>query len=140
VVCLSVIVCGLFERDSIWSVWVFEWERVCAGFLLLAYTCISAGDSFIKRGYWYPINRFNPPQLCTCPKPGPGFQTSYVILVFCVRDDCFVNIGRIVDHHCLNFPFINVFRLAKSCISQSLHRRNWMFDELLSYFRKQVRH
>jgi hypothetical protein len=64
--------------------------------------------------------------LCTCSKPGPGFPMSYVVVFFRVqwvkvRGDnslcwywwncwpslfnlsCFVDIGGIVYHHCLNF-------------------------------------
>ena len=44
------------------------------------------------------------------PKPGPRFSPSYVLVFLClillefiVR---FVDIGGIVDHHCLNFLFI----------------------------------
>jgi hypothetical protein len=55
-----------------------------------------------------PINWFNP----ACPKPGPGFPTSYVVFFMfnelrevIVR---FVNNGEIVDHHCLNFLSVMV--------------------------------
>lgn len=32
--------------------------------------------------YWDPINRFNPVYFCSCPKSGPEFSTSYVIVIF----------------------------------------------------------
>jgi hypothetical protein len=53
----------------------------------------------------YPINRFNPPHLCACPKLGPEFSTLYCMVFFysfvwggwyslCVV----VNIGEIFYH------------------------------------------
>ena len=62
-----------------------------------------------------PIKWYNPPTICTCHKPGPGFLTSYIIVTSLffmfnvLRSEvnaCFVDIGGIVDHHCLNFLFI----------------------------------
>ena len=33
-----------------------------------------------------PINRFNPATFRACPKPGPGFPTSYIVVtIFCVH-------------------------------------------------------
>ena len=96
-----------------------------------------------------PINRFTTSTKCACPKPGPGFQTSYVvggflcsareserclivllilvelltITVFCLFCwylwnywpslfiVCFVNIGGIVDHHCLLFVLLILVEL-----------------------------
>jgi hypothetical protein len=52
------------------------------------------------------------PLFCACPKSGHGFATSYVmvVLVFSeLRGEVivrFVDIGGIVDHHCLNFIFL----------------------------------
>ena len=46
------------------------------------------------------------------PKQGPGFPMPYVMVFFmvsCLGSEvivCFGDIGRIVDHHCLNFLFI----------------------------------
>ena len=43
--------------------------------------------------------------MCSCPKLGSGFPTSYVV-VFClahrveVKGDCSMDIDGIVDHHC----------------------------------------
>jgi len=39
---------------------IFEWKRICAGFLSVVLRCIAVGDPVIKRGGWDPINRFNP--------------------------------------------------------------------------------
>ena len=46
------------------------------------------------------------------PRSGPGFSTLYVVVVLVCNDlrreviVRFVDIGGIVDHHCLNFVFI----------------------------------
>ena len=52
------------------------------------------------------------PLFPACPKPGPGFPTSYVVFFMfnelrevIVR---FVNNGEIVDHHSLNFLSVMV--------------------------------
>ena len=47
------------------------------------------------------INRFNPPYICACPKPGPGFLTTYSL-----RLDVFV---RSVD---IGEKLIITFRLS----------------------------
>ena len=56
-----------------------------------------------------PLIDLTPPHCCACPKPGHGFLTPYVV-VFLVFNDLrsevvvrFVDIGRIVDRHFLNF-------------------------------------
>jgi len=43
-----------------------------------------------RRGYWDLINCFNPTYLCVCPKPEPGFPTSYVEVFFVFRVCVFV--------------------------------------------------
>ena len=59
-----------------------------------------------------------PPHFCSCPKAGPGFQMSYVVVFFMFNDlrwevfVCFVNIGGIVDHHCSNFLIIIIYKLS----------------------------
>ena len=56
-----------------------------------------------------PLIDLTPPHCCACPKPGHGFLTPYVVvfLIFnALRAEVvvrFVDIGRIVDHHFLNF-------------------------------------
>ena len=49
------------------------------------------------------------PHICAYPKPGPGCPMSQSFF-FCSASEgdmfCFVSIGEIVDHHCLNFLFI----------------------------------
>ena len=54
---------------------------------------------------WDLIHQFNNTELCACPKLGPGFPISYVEVLSMLSWDvvaCFVDIGGIVDHHCLN--------------------------------------
>jgi hypothetical protein len=43
------------------------------------------------------------PHPVSVPKPGHAFPKSYVVIIFNV---CFIDIGGIVDHHCLSFLFI----------------------------------
>jgi len=56
-----------------------EWNRICAGFLSFVYTCIGIGDPIIKQDS---INRGYPAIFCSCPKPGPRFQTLYLFSMF----------------------------------------------------------
>ena len=65
-----------------------------------------------KGSYNCPCTSLTLPYLCACPKPGPGFPPSYV-MVFLMFNDlksevivCFVDVGKIVDLHCLKFLFI----------------------------------
>ena len=54
---------------------------------LLVYICITVGNPIIKS--WrieIPLTGFIPPHLCACPKPGPGFPASYVVLIFVFND------------------------------------------------------
>jgi hypothetical protein len=55
-------------------------------------------------------------EFCACPKPWSRFLTNkhhYAVVIFMLNDlmwevthVCFIDIGVIVDHHCLNFLFI----------------------------------
>ena len=62
-----------------------------------------------------PLTDLTPPPLCACPKPGPGFTTSSVMVFFVFSELRwevilhFVDIVGIVNHHCLNFLFIKSF-------------------------------
>ena len=59
-----------------------------------------------------PLTGLTLPHLCACPKPGPGFPTSYVMVFFMFNElKCevivhLVDIGGIVDHDCLNLGFL----------------------------------
>jgi hypothetical protein len=62
-----------------------------------------------------PLTGLTHPYLYACPKPGPGFPTSYVVFFLCsassvkMRGDfSLVDIGGIDYHHRLNFLFIIV--------------------------------
>ena len=63
--------------------------------------------------YWnIPLIGLTMIHFCACPKPEPGFPTSYFMVFFVFNEwrwkgiVRFVDIGRIVDHHCLNFLFM----------------------------------
>ena len=74
------------------------------------------------------------PQFCACLKPEPRNPLSYVFVFFVFNTlrweivVCFVDIGKIVDHHCLNFLFI-IYRipLVTQCIP------SWVSEWLLFY-------
>ena len=60
--------------------------------------------------YWnIPLIGLTLTHFCACPKPEPAFPTSYFMVFFVFNEwrwkgiVRFVDIGRIVDHHCLNF-------------------------------------
>ena len=60
----------------------------------------------------FTLNSLILPCFCACPKPRPGFPMSYVMVFLFVFNGLrwetivhFVNIGGIVDCHCLNFLF-----------------------------------
>jgi hypothetical protein len=63
---------------------LFEWKRICAG-------CLNSGMYYHCR-YSYQEERVgiqlaSLTHLCACPKPGPGFSQSYVMLfLYSVRD------------------------------------------------------
>jgi len=70
-------------------------------------------DIQLLRGeVWDPINLFNPATLLYLSKSKLGFPMSYVgVLIVFIElrwkiSVPFVDIGGIVDHHCLNFLFI----------------------------------
>jgi hypothetical protein len=70
-------------------------------FILFVYICNVVGD---------PINRFNPPPVCSCPKPESIFQRSHV-LEFSVFNGLKWKV--VVHHHCLNAFWI-VLSLEKT--------------------------
>jgi hypothetical protein len=59
-----------------------------------------------------PLTGLTLPLFPACPKPGPGFPTSYVVFFMFneLREVIvlFFNNGEIVDHHCLNFLSVMV--------------------------------
>ena len=67
-------------------------------FLSFVYICIAVGNQIIKMGkVGVPLNSLCPPHVCACHKPGPGFPTPCVVVVFF----SFVDIGGLVDQHCI---------------------------------------
>ena len=87
-----VIVCGLFEWKWIWVYFLWYCQR---------------RSSHQERRVGIPLTDLTPPHLCACPKPGPGFPMSHVVVFLCWWEmDCFVDIVGIDDHQCLSFLFI----------------------------------
>jgi hypothetical protein len=63
-----------------------------------------------------PLTGLTPPHFCAYTKPEPGFPTWFFCVFIHLRREVivhFVDIGVIVDHHCLNF-FINIFLISNS--------------------------
>ena len=87
--------------------YIQRWE-VIVDFVIITVQIKSWGERV-------PLTDLTPPPFCACPKPGPGFTTSYV-MVFLVFSELrwevivhFVDIVGIVNHHCLNYLFIKSF-------------------------------
>jgi hypothetical protein len=66
-----------------------------------------------KAEFVFPVTGLILPHFCACPKPGPGFPTSYVMFYFfifndlrsemIVRDILLILLLYIVGSHCSNF-------------------------------------
>jgi hypothetical protein len=56
------------------------------GFLSLVIICIDVGDRIIKRGGWIQLTSLTTPHGFVCPKPGAGFPTSYVVVLFILSE------------------------------------------------------
>lgn len=70
-------------------------------------------NASIKRGWgWDPINWFNTATFC----PFPGQYVSG----FEIRGGCFVDIGDIVNHHCLEFQLEIMFSHGQKCYKVSV--------------------
>ena len=96
--------------NCMWSFWVET--NLCK----IVYIWIAVDKIQLSRkdgwGLWH-INRFNPATCVFCPKPGPAFPTSCFVVIFVFSElrlevffFLFINIDRIVYHHCLNFLFM----------------------------------
>ena len=106
--------CIYIYCDGMWSLWVEA--NLCRFFLIIClyiYGMYSCWRSSYQEGrIGIPLTGLTLSHFCSCPKPGPGFPMSYVVL-FCVQwvqlwwevIVRFVDIGRIVAQHCLNFLF-----------------------------------
>ena len=74
---------------------LFEWKRICAGFLSFVYIYILSWENQLsKGGGGIPLAGLTSPYICGSTKPAPGFPTSYVVVFLCLvgsvntRDDC----------------------------------------------------
>ena len=95
------------------TVCLFEWKQICRIFsICLHLYCLWKYNYQVGR-VEFPLTGSTPPHFCACPRPGPG--ASYVMVFFmfiCLRWEVivgFVDIGGIVDHHCLKLSFHNHF-------------------------------
>ena len=118
---ILVIVCDLFECKGICTSFFF---------ILFVYICVVIGDPIITDEVWNPIHQFNPVTFMCLSQARTLISTDIICHgLFCaqwvdVRGDCllcwywwncwpslfkcFVDIGGIVDHHCLNVLLILV--------------------------------
>ena len=66
-------------------------------------TCIiyEKQDYCMRGEDWDPIIGLTRPHCYVCPKPWPGFPTSYVVVYFMSRRVVIVDIDGIIDHHYL---------------------------------------
>jgi len=70
---IFMIVCGVFER-----------KRICARFFL-SFVYVLQFEIQLSRGeglYPITVTGLTPPHFCACPRPGPGFPTTYVVVFF----------------------------------------------------------
>jgi hypothetical protein len=115
--------------DSMWSFWV-QGNLCRFFFILFVYICVVIGDPIIRDEVWNSIHQFNPVTFMCLSQARTLISTDIICHgLFCaqwvdVRGDCllcwywwncwpslfkyFVDIGGIVDHHCLNVLLILV--------------------------------
>jgi hypothetical protein len=53
--------------------------------LLFIYFCIVVGNLYQEGRVGIPLTGLTPPYFCACPKPGPAFPMSYVVVIFYVK-------------------------------------------------------
>jgi hypothetical protein len=65
---------------------LFEWKQPCAGFycLFIHVVYVLPLEIQLSRA-GIPLTGLTLPHVCACPKKGPGFQTSYVVVFFCIQ-------------------------------------------------------
>jgi hypothetical protein len=56
---------------------LFKWKQICTGFL-----CMYWRSNNQRVESWAPINGLSLPHFCDCPKPGPGYPRSYVVVLY----------------------------------------------------------
>ena len=89
-------------------------ENLCRFFYRLLMYVLEIQLHVLRRKGCASINQSNPAIFYTCPKPGPGFPSPYVVVFLCVQwvqlrwevIVHFIDIGGIDDHHCLKILFI----------------------------------
>ena len=99
---------------------LFEWKQICAWFFfyhLFISVLFPEIQLSREREGWDPTNQFNHITF-VCLSLDFQCHMSWSFLCFCdMRRDvivCFVDISRIVDHHCLNFLLIRyIYKIAK---------------------------
>ena len=88
----------------------FTWSFVLSRhfFVCLYLYCHCRSNYQEGRGWWSHSSIYCPIHVCTSPKPGTGFPSTYVVVFFSnhLKRDvvvCFVDIGGFYFHHCLIF-------------------------------------
>jgi hypothetical protein len=87
----------------------FDWLSCCHLTFRKIWYCLIKTCTIIRGRMWRPLTSLTLPHFCACPKPGPGDPIPYAGVFFMFTDlrwkvvVCFVDIGGIVDHHCLSF-------------------------------------
>jgi hypothetical protein len=105
-----------FENHFISTVWVentnIKLESVQVFYRLITYV-LPLKFQLSKGRVGIPLCGLTLPPFCPCPKPGPGFPVSHVVVFNMISElkwkliFLFVDNGGIIDHHCLNILFIN---------------------------------
>ena len=103
-------VCSLNWGERLLIVLLIFMKLLTVTFFLLF---ISLFHRYTHTYSFYPLlYGFNPATFVCCTKPGYEFPTSYIVVIFVFSElgteviVCFVDIGGIIDHHCLIFLFI----------------------------------
>ena len=117
---------GSYEFHSLTPPHFCAYPKPGSGFLMLYVTF----QWIIPSSGSYEFHSLTPPHFCAYPKRGPGFPTLYVVVFFVfngfrwegiVR---FVDVGRTVENHCLNFTYIiSVLKTYKVPSSERLITR-----------------
>jgi len=92
------------------SMWSFQVEANLCRFVVICLFlyCLIKISNYQKGRVWIPLTGLKLPHFCVCPKPGPGFQRSNVMVFFfyfqclVVRGNCsFCWYWWNCRHHCL---------------------------------------
>jgi hypothetical protein len=79
--------------------------RICADLFIVCVYVLPLKNQLSKEEGWIPLTGLTLPHICSCPNPGTGFPSSYVMVFWCSGSlfqitviACFVGI---IYHHCL---------------------------------------